>query len=277
MIDAVYRLAERRGPAWLREFLGIDDYQELVEQAASLGLHAGSLQALHRKLSRLKRLKFLRPEVMDDSVSRILSCLEQGIHVVLEFGGYSDLTAYVLVANLLTRRIHEHYVRAMERALGDQGKQPRPLLIAIEEAHKFLNPRVASQTTFGTIAREMRKFNVTLLVVDQRPSSIDDEVMSQIGTRITYLLDDEKDISAILTGVSGANRLRSVLSRLDSRKQALLLGHAVPMPVVIETREYGTPESYKDLGVFMEAGEMAKQAGADRSLLRSADEEEDWL
>jgi DNA helicase HerA-like ATPase len=277
MIDAVYRLAERTGPAWLREFLEIDDYQVLVDQAASLGLHTGSLQALNRKLSRLKRLKFLRPEVMDDSVSRILNCLEQGIHVVLEFGGYSDLTAYVLVANLLTRRIHEHYVQAMERALGDQGKQPRPLLIAIEEAHKFLNPRVASQTTFGTIAREMRKFNVTLLVVDQRPSSIDDEVMSQIGTRITYLLDDEKDISAILTGVSGANRLRSVLSRLDSRKQALLLGHAVPMPVVIETREYGTPESYESLGVFVETSEIAKQAGADRSLLRSADEEEDWL
>lgn len=277
MIDGVYRLAERRGPAWLCTFLEMEDHQALLAEATSLGLHAGSLQALHRKLGRLKRLKFLRPEVTDDSVKRILDCVRQGIHVVLEFGGYADLTAYVLVANLLTRRIHDHYIQAMEKALGAQGQQPRPLLIAIEEAHKFLNPRVAAQTTFGTIAREMRKFNVTLLVVDQRPSSIDDEVMSQIGTRITYLLDDEKDISAILMGVSGASRLRSVLARLDTRKQALLLGHAVPMPVVIETREYGTPESYEALGAFAEAAEIARQAGADRDLLRSADEEEDWL
>ena len=55
----------------------------------------------------------------------------------------------------------------------------------------------------------MRKYYVSLLVVDQRPSSIDDEVLSQIGTRITALLNDEKDIQAVLTGVSGTEGLRS--------------------------------------------------------------------
>lgn len=277
MVDAVYRLASRQGPSWLQQFLKLEDREEMVTLAMDLGLHTGSLLALHRKLGRLQRLGFLRPEVADDSVARILECLRQRIHVVLEFGGYRDLTSYVLVANLLTRRIHDRYVEAMEKALGEEGQQPRPLLIAIEEAHKFLSPGVAEQTTFGTIAREMRKYNVTLLVVDQRPSSIDDEVMSQIGTRITYLLDDEKDVSAILMGVSGAGRLRSVLARLDTRKQALILGHAVPMPVVIQTREYGTPESYEALGVFLEGAEIARQAGADASPLRSSDEEEDWL
>jgi DNA helicase HerA-like ATPase len=38
---------------------------------------------------------------------------------------------------------------------------------------------------------------VTLLIVDQRPSGIDPEVMSQIGTRVTCLLDDESDIRAV--------------------------------------------------------------------------------
>ncbi len=292
-VDAVYRLGDRLGPSWLRTFLATESQEEQEVIASGFGLHTGSLQALHRKLSRLSRLQFLRPEVNDDSVVHILDCLGQGIHVVLEFGGYSDLTAYVLVANLLTRRIHEHYVQAMERYLGQQGPEPRPLVIAIEEAHKFLSPEVAAQTAFGRIAREMRKYNVTLLVVDQRPSSIDDEVMSQIGTRVTYLLDEERDIAAILSGTSGAGRLRSVLARLDSRKQALILGHAVPMPVVIQTREYGTPESYRALGAFLEGAEIARHAGAragsameqekekekgpDRSPLRSVDEEEDWL
>ena len=96
----------------------------------------------------------------------------------------------------------------------------------------------AKQTIFGTIAREMRKYYVSLLVVDQRPSSIDDEVLSQIGTRITALLNDEKDIQAVLTGVSGTEGLRSVLASLDSKQQALIIGHAVPMPVVIKTRDY---------------------------------------
>ena len=46
----------------------------------------------------------------------------------------------------------------------------------------------------------MRKYFVTLLVVDQRPSGIDNEVMSQVGTRITCLLNDEKDIGCYFYG-----------------------------------------------------------------------------
>jgi DNA helicase HerA-like ATPase len=69
------------------------------------------------------------------------------------------------------------------------------LLITIEEAHKFLNPIAARQTIFGIIAREMRKYYVSLLVVDQRPSGIDEEIISQIGTKIIAQLNDEKDIS----------------------------------------------------------------------------------
>jgi uncharacterized protein len=91
----------------------------------------------------------------------------------------------------------------------------------------------------------MRKYNVTLLVIDQRPSGIDEEVMSQIGTKITCLLDNEKDIDSVLTGVSGKNELRSVLARLEPKQQVLIFGHSVPMPVVVRTREYGSAESYK--------------------------------
>jgi uncharacterized protein len=111
-------------------------------------------------------------------------------------------------------------------------------MITIEEAHKFLDPMIARQTIFGTIARELRKYKVTLLVVDQRPSAIDEEVMSQIGTRVTALLDNDRDITAVFMGVSGAPGLKEVLARLDTRQQAIVLGHAVPMPVVIQTRPY---------------------------------------
>jgi hypothetical protein len=159
---------------------------------------------------------------------------------VLEFGTFGDsLPAYMFVANYLTRRIHRRYVAAKNLALGKQADDPRPLLIVIEEAHKFLDPEIAAHTIFGAIARELRKYNVTLLIVDQRPSGIDDEVMSQIGTRVTCLLDNEADIRAVFSGISGAGALREVMARLDTQQQALIMGHAVPMPVVIRTREYG--------------------------------------
>jgi DNA helicase HerA-like ATPase len=138
-------------------------------------------------------------------------------------------------------------VEQKEKAFGKGGEEPRPLVITIEEAHKFLDPEIASNTIFGTIARELRKYNVTLFIVDQRPSGIDPEVMSQIGTRVTMLLDDEADIKAVLSGVSGAGGLKEVLARLDTREQALILGHAVPMPVVVQTRRYDM-EFYRAMG-----------------------------
>jgi DNA helicase HerA-like ATPase len=215
-----------------------DEIDNVVE---SSNMSAASLTALARRLERFERFEFLRKDgALDDSVKTILSYVtEQQKSVVLEFGRYgSALEAYILVANYLTRRIHEEYVKRVEQSLGDKSLEPPQLLITIEEAHKFLDPIIARQTIFGVIARELRKYNVTLLIVDQRPSGIDEEVMSQIGTRITALLDNERDITAVLTGISGASGLREVLARLDTRQQAILMGHAVPMPVVVKTRAY---------------------------------------
>ena len=170
-------------------------------------------------------------------------------HVVLEFGKHgNNATAYMLVANILTRRIYDRYQQQKETAMGDSKMEPPNLVITLEEAHRFLSPTMANQTIFGTIAREMRKYNVTLLVVDQRPSDIDEEVMSQIGTKVSCLLDSARDVDSVLSGVSGSRKLRGVLSRLETRQQALVFGHAMPMPVVIRTRDYGTPESYSLIG-----------------------------
>ena len=43
----------------------------------------------------------------------------------------------------------------------------------------------------------------------------------------------------MLSGTSGSRALRSVLSRLESKQQALVFGHAIPLPVVVRIREYG--------------------------------------
>ena len=232
---------------WLREFLkGRDAISDLANQT---GVPSQALSALHNRLSRLERYDFLNRSVTQDSVNRIIEHLDRGKHVVLEFGRYgNNLNAYILVANLLTRRIHERYVRRKEEAEGGAGAGPTPLVITIEEAHKFLAPSVASQTIFGTIAREMRKYDVTLMVIDQRPGAIDTEVMSQLGTKLTCLLDSERDIDAVLGGAPGGRELRTVLSRLESTQQAMIFGHAVPMPVVVHTREYGSTQSYEELG-----------------------------
>ena len=262
--DAAHALQRKFGRRkWLKSFLDLPTGSDVGELAQELNVNERALSTLHSRLARLDRYHFMDKDSGHDSVNQILNYIERGMHVVLEFGRYgSDLTAYILVANLLTRRIYDRYQRLTERAMGDQTERPRPLVITVEEAHKFLSPAIADQTIFGTIAREMRKYNVTLLVVDQRPSGIDDEVMSQIGTKFTCLLDNERDIDAVLTGVSGSRKLRSVLARLESKQQALVFGHSVPMPVVISTRDYGSADSYREFG-FRDEAELKAQVEQD--------------
>jgi DNA helicase HerA-like ATPase len=238
MLDAARLLRRMWGRDWIQSLLTAES-EVIDELINTTTINGPALSALIRRLQRFQRFGFLIPQTTGDSVQAIISHLDEGRSVVLEFGRYGNaLEAYILVANYLTRRIRERYVHRVEESFGDESKQPPQLMITIEEAHKFLDPQIARQTIFGTIARELRKFKVTLLVVDQRPSAIDEEVMSQIGTRVTALLDNERDIAAVFMGVSGAPGLREVLARLDTRQQAIVLGHAVPMPVVIQTRPY---------------------------------------
>lgn len=238
-LDNAQILYSEFGKNWITQLITMsnDDIQEFCEQRQG---HKGSISALQRKLMRLEKLNYIRSACPHNYIDEILQSLNAGKHVVVEFGSQSNMLSYMLATNMITRRIHQSYVRKSEDFLQskDPTLRPHQLVITIEEAHRFLDPATVQQTIFGTIAREMRKYFVTLLVVDQRPSGIDPEVMSQVGTRVTCLLNDEKDIDAIFTGVSGGANLRSVLAKLDSKQQALILGHAVPMPVVVRTRPF---------------------------------------
>ena len=246
--SAAYNLREKFGEeSWLKEFLDVGRSGSLLELADELQVNAGALRALYNRMGRFTRHGFMVEHSRVDTAAQMIEHLERGQNVVLEFGRYGDdEAAYILVSNLLTRRIHRKYVEAKELAMGGAGKEPRPLVIVIEEAHKFLNSNVASQTIFGIIAKELRKYNVTLMVIDQRPSGIDSEVLSQVGTRFCCLLDNERDIDAVLSGTSGSRALRSVLSRLEAKQQALVFGHALPLPVVVRIRDYG-PAFYETI------------------------------
>lgn len=238
-LEAAYLIASKYKKQWLTVLLARGaDAKELAEE---VGAHTESVGALYRKLKRLEKFPFLQKEASNNSViDTLFEYLDRGIHVILEFGNHTSLLCYLLISNIITRRLHDIYVSKTEKYLATQSSadEPKKLIITIEEAHKFLNAQAAKQTIFGVIAREMRKYYVSLLVVDQRPSGIDQEIISQIGTKIVAQLSDDKDLQAVLTGVSNAGGLKAILATLDSKKQALVMGHAVPMPVVVRTREY---------------------------------------
>lgn len=261
-IETMYRLHDAWGESkWLAKFLAMDA-GELSLVVEKLKVNDQALGKLHRCLSRLKRLPFIKKEVADDTVARIMNEIKAGRHIVFQFGRFNSMLAYILVANILTRRLHRLYVDKTDSARAEGTEGPKPLVVTIEEAHKFLDPAVAKQTIFGTIAREMRKYNMVLLLIDQRPSGIDDEILSQVGTRIIGELGDERDINAVLTGLPSQGTLKVLINNLEPR-QFLLTGFALPMPVVIDAKEYGLFCSELRVGAGVIVDEIERRKSMD--------------
>jgi DNA helicase HerA-like ATPase len=233
-----YLLHKIYGENWLSALLEMDG-NAVKEFVGRTGAHEGAVDALRRKLMHLQSRDYIVEGSSTDKVQEIVAHLEAGRHVIVQFGRFDELRDYMLVTNLLTRRIHNKYRdRAMDRRATPGVGKTRSLVVVLEEAHKFLSPSAARQSIFGTIAREMRKFDVSLMVVDQRPSQIDSEVMSQLATRVSGLLTDEHDIAAVLSGTGDKSGLRSMLASLEPTQQCLIVGHAIPMPMIVRTREY---------------------------------------
>jgi len=243
------------GKGWFRAFKSMNQEEVEIEDekgrtkkvphpdsvaawANQNGVNVMAAVGLQDKLRRLFDKPYIVDKPASDSVAQIIQSLEAGKHVVLSFGEYESDLDYLLVSNLLTRKIRGAWEKKTNDFRTHGSMEPRPLIIVVEEAHKLLNREMAAQTTFATIARELRKYYVTLLIVDQRPSQIYDEVMSQLGTRICGWLGDELDIQAALSGLSGRDALRGMLSRLQPKEEVLLLGWGVPMPLPIRSRRY---------------------------------------
>jgi DNA helicase HerA-like ATPase len=232
--------------------------------AYQAGVNVAAAEGLRSKMDRVFNLPYIVERPASDSLSEIIKTLQEGKHIILSFGDHERDLDYLLVTNLLTRRIRAAWEESTNHFRSHGGQEPRPLVIVVEEAHKLLNREMAFQTSFSTIAREMRKYYVTLLIIDQRPSQIYDEVMSQLGTRISGWLGDDDDIQAVLSGLAGREALRGMLARLQPKEEVLLLGWGVPMPIPVRSRRYdehfwqelsGKPASKKD------ANQILKELG----------------
>jgi DNA helicase HerA-like ATPase len=122
------------------------------------------------------------------------------------------------------------------RQLPGIGRQ-RPLLIVYEEAHAYLPRGGASQFVSGYAAsavrrvfREGRKYGVGAMLVSQRPSDLDETIMSQCGTFIALRLSNSDDHSRVRSAVPDSlTGLVEVLPALRTG-EALILGEAVQIP-----------------------------------------------
>ncbi|WP_319113718.1 ATP-binding protein [Pseudomonas aeruginosa] len=85
-----------------------------------------------------------------------------------------------------------------------EGMRERPLLIVLEEAHRYLGKSESghSKEMVQRIAKEGRKFGVGAMIVSQRPSEIDETILSQCGTIISLRINNSTDRGIVKAAMS---------------------------------------------------------------------------
>jgi DNA helicase HerA-like ATPase len=144
-----------------------------------------------------------------------------------------------LITTVLLRRL---YQERLDHMRGRDSSIDFPLFALFEEGHRFA-PATGDAPSLGimrTITSEGRKFGFGLGIISQRPSKIDQDVLSQCGTQVTMQIQNPTDQQAIRESVEAAGE--AVLSELPGLTpgQAILSGDAMNTPVLIRVRERHT-------------------------------------
>jgi len=121
-------------------------------------------------------------------------------------------------------------------AIWSREERTRPILLVCEEAHRYVpNERNADGSSVGTIlsriAKEGRKYGVSLGLITQRPSDLAEGVLSQCGTIIAMRLNNERDQAFVRSAMpEGARGFLDSLPALRNR-ECIICGEGVTIPV----------------------------------------------
>lgn len=204
--------------------------------------HKGPFHGHHATVPELLRLGLLDPRLAflqqpqgdphgsDPLVEELANWLGRDQPVsILDFSGVPERASDVAIGVILNL-IFEAAVRTPPDGVGIG--RPRPVLIVLEEAHRYLGDAAAAMARIAAnrIAREGRKYGVGLMLVTQRPSELPDTALAQSGTlvalRLSNAADQAKIRAALPDSVTG---LAAVLPSLRTG-EAIITGEAVALP-----------------------------------------------
>lgn len=146
------------------------------------------------------------------------------------------------VTALVGRLILEFLQRLGEYG-GEGARGSLPVVLVLEEAQNYIRePRFGeeesiSRIVFERIAREGRKFGLSLVVASQRPSELSKTVLSQCSSFIVHRLQNPEDLRYFKEIVPGIyDQLLNQLPAL-APQTALVLGECVRAPALVKIRE----------------------------------------
>lgn len=202
-------------------------------------------------------------DTMADFIGKVLRlpALDKPISIVDVSGVPSEVTSTVVA--VLGRLIFDFAIWARD-------EETRPVLLVCEEAHRYVpNERNADGSSVGRIlsriAKEGRKYGVSLGLITQRPSDLAEGVLSQCGTIIAMRLNNDRDQAFVKAAMpEGARGFLDSIPALRNR-ECIICGEGVSIPIRV---------------AFDELEEVRRPASADPSiseLWRNAGGEEEMV
>jgi hypothetical protein len=168
-------------------------------------------------------------DTMTEFVGKIFRLPSHGkpISIIDVSGVPSDITSTVVA--VLSRLVFDY-------AIWSRNEAQRPILLVCEEAHRYIPSDRLSKDSAGRailerIAKEGRKYGVSLGLITQRPSDLAEGVLSQCGTIISMRLNNERDQAFIRAAMpEGSRGFLDAIPALRNR-ECIICGEGVSIPI----------------------------------------------
>ncbi len=181
------------------------------------------------------------PALFDEILNFLQAEDESVLRINLQYLSFAH-HAREIVANAIGRYL-------MEAARLDVFRK-KPLLAIVDEAHQFLNNTLIPDSkdnrldSFALLAKEGRKYGLTMCLVTQRPRDIPEDILSQMGTMIIHRLVNHHDLSIVERAAGGLHGMVASGVPCLRTGEAILLGVDFPMPTRIRIQApWESPES----------------------------------
>lgn len=147
-----------------------------------------------------------------------------------------------IVANAIGR-----HLLALARA---EAFKTQPVVVFLDEAHQFLDKQLGDENSrfpldaFDLIAKEGRKYGLTICIATQRPRDIPEGVLSQMGTLVVHRLINDRDREVVERASGEIDRSAAEFLPTLAPGQAVIIGVDFPIPLTVQiTTPFARPDS----------------------------------
>ena len=203
-------------------------------------------------------------DTMAEFISKIFRLPSRGkpISIIDVSGVPSDITATVVA--VLSRMVFDFAIWARD-------EKTRPVLLVCEEAHRYVpNEKNADGSSvgriLGRIAKEGRKYGVSLGLITQRPSDLAEGVLSQCGTIISMRLNNDRDQAFVKAAMpEGARGFLDSIPALRNR-ECIICGEGVSIPIRVAFDEL--EEAKRPASADPSISELWRNSGGEEEMVQ---------